>query len=150
MSTSSRSLACPGRHCTMIARWSGSTPASPIQASIRWCMRTSPRMPPTPGSRPSYRTSGDAPSWRYFLGRLNGKPVATAKLFVGAGVAAVHHVVTLPEMRRRGIGTAMTLRVLHDARAMGYRVGVLTASPDGLGSYRRIGFRDYCWFRRYD
>jgi GNAT superfamily N-acetyltransferase len=93
--------------------------------------------------------SGDDLSWRYFVGRLDGRPVATSKLFIGAGVAAVHHVVTLPEMRRQGIGTAMTLRVLDEAHAMGYRVAVLTASPDGIGSYRRIGFQEYCQFRRF-
>lgn len=60
----------------------------------------------------------------------------------------MHYVVTLPEVRRRGIGASMTLRVLREARAMGYRVAVLTTSPDGIGIYRRIGFRAYCWFRR--
>jgi GNAT superfamily N-acetyltransferase len=87
--------------------------------------------------------------WRYYLGRLDGKPVATSKLFRGEGTAAVHHVVTVHGARRQGIGTAMALRVLHEASAMGYRVGVLTSSPEGIGSYRRIGFREYCWFRRY-
>ena len=95
------------------------------------------------------RGLGDDLPWRYYVGRLGGAPVATAELFVGEGVAAVHHVVTLPEVRRRGIGSAMTLRLLHDARALGYRVGVLTASPSGIESYRRIGFREYCWFRRF-
>ena len=96
------------------------------------------------------RGAGGGLPWRFYLGRLGGRPVATAELFVGAGVAAVHHVVTLPDVRRRGIGSAMTLRVLRDARALGYRVGVLTASADGIGSYRRIGFREYCRFRRYE
>lgn len=88
--------------------------------------------------------------WRYYVGRLDGKPVATSELFVGEGVAAVHYVVTLPELRRQGIGTAMTLRVLHEARDLGYHIGVLTASPDGIGSYRRIGFREHCWFHHYE
>ncbi len=96
------------------------------------------------------RGFGDHLPWRYYVGRLGGKPVATSELFVGEGVAAVHYVITLPELRRRGIGTAMTLHVLHEARAMGYRVGVLTASPDGIGIYRQLGFREYCWFRRYE
>jgi ribosomal protein S18 acetylase RimI-like enzyme len=92
---------------------------------------------------------GDTVPWRYYLGRLHGHPVATAKLFVGEGVAAVHTVTTLPEVRRRGIGSAMTRHVLHEARALGYRVGVLTASPEGIGSYRRIGFRECGWFHEY-
>ncbi len=92
---------------------------------------------------------GDLP-WRYYVGRLGGAPVATAELFVGEGVAAVHHLVTLSEVRRRGIGSAMTRRLLGDARALGYRVGVLTASPSGIGNYRRIGFREYCEVRRFE
>ena len=87
--------------------------------------------------------------WQYFVGRLNGEPVATSEIFLSAGVAAVHQVVTMPSARRRGIGTAMTLKVLSEARDRGYRVGVLTASPAGQGVYRRIGFAEYCWFHRY-
>lgn len=44
----------------------------------------------------------------------------------------------------------MTLRVLRDARALGYRVAVLTASPSGIGVYRSLGFREYCLFSRYE
>jgi GNAT superfamily N-acetyltransferase len=85
-----------------------------------------------------------------FVARWNGTPVATSMLYLAQGVAAVHHVATRPEFRRRGIGSALTLRVLHEARTRGYQVGVLTASPEGIGSYRRIGFRPYCAIRRYD
>jgi len=80
------------------------------------------------------------------LGRLNGKPVATASLFLGAGIASVQHVVTACEARRRGIGRAMTLAVLREARARGYRVAVLTSSSMGRSVYQRIGFREYCHF----
>lgn len=86
---------------------------------------------------------------QHYLGVLDGRPVATAALFYGAGVVSVQHVVTLPDMRRRGIGAAMTLHVARVARAAGYRVAVLTASPAGLGTYRRLGFRSYCLFSRY-
>lgn len=105
------------------------------------------------------RGLGDDLPWRYYVGYLDGKPVATSELFVGEGVAAVHYgegvaavhyVVTQRELRRRGIGAAMTLRVLRAARDWGYRVAVLTASPDGHGTYQRIGFQDYCWFHRYE
>lgn len=96
------------------------------------------------------RGLGDDLPWRYYVGRLNGTPVACSELFIDRGVAAVHYVVTLPEQRRQGIGAAMTLHVLREARALGYRVAVLTASPDGAGIYRRIGFREYCWFHRYE
>lgn len=96
------------------------------------------------------RGLGDGLPWRYYVGYLDGKPAATSELFIGAGVAAVHYVVTLRELRRRGIGAAMTRHVLRAARDQGYRVAVLTASPDGHGAYQRLGFQDYCWFHRYE
>ena len=96
------------------------------------------------------RGIGDDLPWQFYLGRLDGVPVAISQIYLAEGVAAVHYVVTVPEVRRRGLGAAMTMHVLREARAMGYRVAVLTASPDGIGIYRRIGFREYCWFRRYE
>ncbi len=87
--------------------------------------------------------------WRYYLGYVEGKPVATVLLVFGAGVAAVHWVVTLPEMRHQGIGTAMTLAALREARTIGYRIAILTASPYGEGIYRRIGFRAYGTISKY-
>ncbi len=96
------------------------------------------------------RGLGDDCPWRYFIGRLHGKAVAISELFIGEGVASVQYVVTLPEVRHQGIGTAMTLQVLREARLRGYRVAVLTSSPEGIGIYRKLGFRECCWFRRYE
>ncbi len=87
--------------------------------------------------------------WRYYLGYLQGKPVATAILFFAAGVAALHTVGTLPEARHKGIGTAITLAALREARRAGYRVAILTASSYGERIYRRIGFREYCRISKY-
>jgi GNAT superfamily N-acetyltransferase len=86
---------------------------------------------------------------RHYLGRLDGRPVATVALFCGAGVASVQHVVTLPAFLRRGIGAAMTQLALREARALGYRVAVLTASPMGYNVYYRLGFRQYCTLGTY-
>jgi GNAT superfamily N-acetyltransferase len=80
--------------------------------------------------------------WKPYVGRWNGKPVASNMLFCGAGVASVFGVATAPEARGQGIGAAITLIAYDDARQLGYRYGVLFATDLGAPVYRRIGFKD--------
>ncbi len=80
--------------------------------------------------------------WRMYLGRLNGQPVATNMMFNGGGVASVYGVATVPSARGKGIGGAITLKPLIEARDMGYRYAVLFSTEMGVRVYERIGFRD--------
>jgi GNAT superfamily N-acetyltransferase len=79
--------------------------------------------------------------WQMYLGRLDGEPVATNMLFNGAGVASVYAVATAPTARGKGIGAAITLKPLLEAREMGYRYAVLFSTEMGVRVYERIGFR---------
>jgi GNAT superfamily N-acetyltransferase len=79
--------------------------------------------------------------WTIYVGRLDGEPVAITMLFNGAGVASVYAVATSPAARGKGIGAAITLKPLLDARDQGYHYGVLFASEMGVPVYERIGFR---------
>ena len=88
-------------------------------------------------------------SLRHYLGRVDAEPVGISSLFFGAGVAGIHNVATLPDTRRQGIGTAMTLAAAHDARAAGHRTAVLQATELGYNVYRQLGFRDCCRIGRY-
>lgn len=79
--------------------------------------------------------------WRMYVGWLDGQPVATNMLFTGGGVASVYAVATMPSARGQGIGGAITLKPLLEARDMGYRYAVLFATEMGVHAYQRIGFR---------
>lgn len=84
-----------------------------------------------------------------FIARLHGKPVATSLLQIGAGVAGIYAVATLPAARRKGIGAQVTLYPLLLARAMGYKAGVLQASQMGFSVYRSLGFQECCRISSY-
>jgi GNAT superfamily N-acetyltransferase len=82
--------------------------------------------------------------YRRYVGLLEGKPVATSAVYLLAGVAGVYWVATLPDERGKGIGSAMTLLPLQEARSSGYRVGILHSSSNALGVYHRLGFEEFC------
>jgi hypothetical protein len=83
-------------------------------------------------------------SWVRFIGFIEDEPVGVSILFRGAGVAAIFNVAIVPEFRRRGIGTLMTKIPLLKAHSLGYRFGVLKASPLGAHLYRYMKFEECC------
>lgn len=92
---------------------------------------------------------GDDAAAHYYLARLHGEPVATSALTLAAGVAGIFAVSTLEAARGRGIGTAVTLAPLLDARSRGYCVVVLQASEMGYPVYARMGFSEQFRYRMY-
>jgi ribosomal protein S18 acetylase RimI-like enzyme len=84
-----------------------------------------------------------------YVGYVEGKAVASAEMTVAGGVAGLYGISTLAARRRRGYGTAMTLRPLLDARQDGIETAVLQASAAGAPIYERIGFREFGGITEY-
>ena len=76
--------------------------------------------------------------------------MATSASFFAAGVAGVYCVSTIVSARRRGIGAAITLAALREARDLGFTVGVLGSSEMGYPVYRKLGFEEYCRIGLYE
>lgn len=87
---------------------------------------------------------GPASPFRHFLARVKGEPAATCSVFLGAGVAGIYDVATIPERRRRGLGAAVTRAAMVEALARGYRMAILHSSAVGVGVYRSLGFEHVC------
>jgi GNAT superfamily N-acetyltransferase len=84
-----------------------------------------------------------------YLGFLDGKPVASSALVLDEGLAGIYAVATLPEARKKGIGRAMTLAPLLEARSLGHETGILQASSAGFPIYSKMGFREVCRYSLY-
>jgi GNAT superfamily N-acetyltransferase len=95
------------------------------------------------------RLSDPAEPFPHYVALLNGRPVATSAMLLGGGVAGLYHLGTVADARGQGVGAAITLAPLRDARALGYRVGTLQSTTMGYNLYRRLGFVEYCTLGMY-
>ncbi|MDP3710907.1 MAG: GNAT family N-acetyltransferase [Mycobacteriales bacterium] len=71
---------------------------------------------------------------------LGGEPVACGTVTVVGDVAQVTGVATLPALRRRGLGGAVTRRLAEHAFGAGARLVFLAADPAAARVYERLGF----------
>ncbi|MPY71416.1 MAG: GNAT family N-acetyltransferase [Alphaproteobacteria bacterium] len=78
---------------------------------------------------------------RHYLGFLRGEAAGAARLrFLDARTAKIERVAVLHARRRRGLGAALTRRVISEARAAGAESIVLHAQTQAEGFYAALGF----------
>lgn len=77
-----------------------------------------------------------------FLAYEGREPVATGSLVPAAGVGGIYNIATRADRRGRGIGRSITLALMHEAAALGYRAAILWSTALGMPVYRRLGFQE--------
>jgi len=80
------------------------------------------------------------PNCIFYLGFVNHKPVATSLLFISNNIGGVYLVATLPQYRKKGIGTQITNCCLVEAKNNNCKEVTLQATNLGLGVYAFLGF----------
>jgi GNAT superfamily N-acetyltransferase len=84
----------------------------------------------------------DPSAFEVLAARLGGETVATALAFDHDGDCGVFTVSTLEAARRRGLGTAITARLLRDALERGCSTASLQSTAMAERVYAALGFRD--------
>jgi GNAT superfamily N-acetyltransferase len=94
------------------------------------------------GAPPGLLDGVDPGRFSVRVARLHGEDVAAALGFDHGDDRGIYNVGTLPHARRRGLGTALTALLVHDAAARGCRTATLQSTPMGERVYAAVGFRD--------
>ena len=79
----------------------------------------------------------DVPDWHMWLGRIDGRPVATAAAHVHGGIVDVEWISNRPESRGRGVGAALTWAATMADPTL---PAMLIASDLGRPVYERMGY----------
>src|SRR5262249_39728970 len=80
------------------------------------------------GVPPDFLSDADPAASHVLVARLDGESVAAAMALDHEGDCGIYNVGTLEHARRRGIGTAITALLLHDAIARGCRTASLQST----------------------
>jgi GNAT superfamily N-acetyltransferase len=91
----------------------------------------------------------EAEGCEFYVGYVEGVPVASSALFLSDGVAGVYNVGCAPDARRRGYGEQMTWHAVRRGVAQGCDIASLQASEMGRPIYERMGFRLVAPYRTF-
>jgi GNAT superfamily N-acetyltransferase len=84
----------------------------------------------------------DPGDFRLLLAPRDGELVATALGFDRDGDRGIFNVSTLEHARRRGLGSALTALLVHEAAERGARTATLQSTEMAERMYAAVGFRD--------
>ena len=79
---------------------------------------------------------------RLYLGLKGNKPVTACMTIMEGDTSALDMAATREEYRRQGFASALINKALIDLREIGAKTVSLRAEADGVGVYRRLGFKE--------
>jgi hypothetical protein len=94
--------------------------------------------------------AGSDPHCKYYLGRVNDKPVARAMTFRRDDVVGLYWIATLKEHNDQSFSAAMAHQAMQDAAAAGAKTAVMAVSTTGQNFCEKLGFKPYCQFNVYN
>lgn len=94
------------------------------------------------GVPPGLLDDVDPRAFNLLIAQLDGAHVATGLAFDLDGDRGIYNISTVESHRRRGLGTALTALLLHDARDRGCRTASLQSTAMAERVYAAVGFRD--------
>jgi GNAT superfamily N-acetyltransferase len=103
----------------------------------------------TVGLPPGLLSGVDPSAFHLLIARRDGESVATALAFDLGDDCGICNVSTLERARRRGLGTALTALLAHEAAARGCRTASLQSTAIAERVYTAVGFRDLGRFLEY-
>lgn len=83
------------------------------------------------------------------LAFLDGRPVAGGSAWVTGETVGLFNIFTLPEVRGRRIGSAVTAALVELGSERGCTRSTLTSTESGLHVYERLGYRAVCEITQY-
>lgn len=91
----------------------------------------------------------DPAAFHVLVAHLDGEAAAAGIAYDTGGDCGIYNVVTREHARRRGLGTAVTTALVHDARSRGCETASLQSTPAAERVYAAVGFRDLGRFLEY-
>jgi ribosomal protein S18 acetylase RimI-like enzyme len=90
----------------------------------------------------NFLSGADRAAYHVLVARVDGENVAAGMAYDFGGDCGIYNVGTLEHARRRGLGTALTALLVHDALARGCETASLQSTQIAENVYAAVGFRD--------
>lgn len=87
----------------------------------------------------------------HFMAYVEGKPVGVISLAISPGAAGIWNMVTLPEYRKKGVGSSLVHAAMVEAKKRNFQAVMAILMPKGmaLGVFTKFGFKEMCQFPFY-